>query len=169
MKEIYFISGIHGVGKGTLCRQLKSELGISIYSCSDLIKQNSDYIEDGKVVTTAERNQTALIQGLNKINEERFLLDGHFCLIGKEQSIIKLDDNVFDAINPVAVINVVCEPLIIHKRLLNRDGKAIGVDMLELLQLKETARAEQYCKINSIGLFNYQSSKPIDQLLEIFS
>ncbi|WP_345874221.1 ATP-binding protein [Shewanella algae] len=169
MKKIYFISGVHGVGKGTLCRQLKSEIGISFYSCSDLIKQNSDYIEDGKVVTSAERNQVALIRGLSKINEEVFLLDGHFCLIGKEQSVIELDDNVFDAIGPVAVINVVCEPSIIHERLLKRDGKAIGPDMIELLQLKETERAEKYCKANSISLFNYQSPKPIEQLLEIFS
>jgi adenylate kinase len=169
MKEIYFISGIHGVGKGTLCRQLNAELGIPIYSCSDLIKQNSEYIEVGKVVAAAERNQEALIQGLSKIHEKRLLLDGHFCLIGKEQSIIELDDNVFDAIAPVAVINVICEPEIIHERLLKRDGTAISADVLELFQLKETARAEEYCKKNSISLFNYHSSKPIEQLLKTLS
>ncbi|OEG73208.1 hypothetical protein BEL05_13125 [Shewanella colwelliana] len=169
MKEIYFISGIHGVGKGTLCHQLNAELGLPIYSCSDLIKQNSGYIENSKIVTTAERNQEALIQGLRKINEKRFLLDGHFCLIGKEKGIIELDYDVFDAIAPVAVINVVCEPSVIHERLLNRDGNAINVDKLELLQLKETARAKEYCEINSISLYDYQSSNPIDLLVKILS
>jgi adenylate kinase len=167
MKEIYFISGIHGVGKGTLCRQLNAELGIPIYSCSDLIKKNSEYIEDGKVVAAAERNQEALIQGLSKIHEERLLLDGHFCLIGKEQSIIELDDNVFDAIAPVAVINVICEPEIIHERLLKRDGKAISADMLDKLQSKEIARAKEYCIERSIALYEYESTASIEQLVTI--
>lgn len=169
MKEIYFISGIHGVGKGTLCHQLNAELGLPIYSCSDLIKQNSGYIENSKVVTTAERNQEALIQGLSKINEERLLLDGHFCLIGKDKTIIELEDNVFDAIAPAVVINVVCEPEVIHERLLKRDGNAISADELELLQLKETARAEEYCEANSISLYHYQSSNSIDLLLKTLS
>ncbi|MDP2489656.1 ATP-binding protein [Vibrio splendidus] len=169
MKDIYFVSGIHGVGKGTLCNQLKSELGLSVYSCSELIKQNSEYVEDSKVVTTAERNQEALIRGLSKIKEDKFLLDGHFCLMGKEEEIIVLDDMVFDAISPVAVINVTCDAPIVHERLLKRDGKAISADVLRVLQVKETARAEEYCKKNSIGLFNYQSATPIATLLTILS
>jgi len=167
LKEIYFVSGIHGAGKGTLCAQLNSELGLPVYSCSELIKQNSEYVEDSKVVTTAERNQEALIRGLEKVKEDRLLLDGHFCLIGKEEEIIVLDDLVFDTISPVAVINVICDATIVHERLLKRDGKAISVDVLGSLQVKETSRAEEYCNKNSIGLFNYQSATPLDTLLMV--
>ncbi|OEF21056.1 hypothetical protein A145_04935 [Vibrio splendidus 5S-101] len=167
MKEIYFVSGIHGAGKGTLCNQLESELGMPIYSCSDLIKQNSEYVEDSKVVTTAERNQEALIQGLNKIKEDKFLLDGHFCLMGKEGHIIELDDMVFDTISPVAVINVTCDPSVVYDRLLKRDLEAISSDKLNELQVKETARAEEYCKARSIGLYEYESTASIEQLVGI--
>lgn len=167
MKEIYFVSGIHGVGKGTLCNRLNSELGIPTYSCSDLIKKNSEYVEASKLVTSAERNQEALIRGLRKIEEDKILLDGHFCLMGKEDNIIVLDYEVFDTIAPVAIINITCEPAVVYERLLKRDGEAINVSMLDLLQSKETTRAKEYCKANSIGLFNYQSATSIEILLKI--
>ncbi|OEE79210.1 ATP-binding protein [Vibrio genomosp. F6] len=166
MKKIYFVSGIHGVGKGTLCRQLNSELGFSIYSCSDLIKENSEYIEDSKIVTSAERNQRALIRGLQNISENEILLDGHFCLMGKEESIITLDDSVFDIISPTAVICLRCDPIVVYERLSKRDGTAIPVGLLEKLQLAETNRAFDYCNSRSLDLYIYESPASVEPLLK---
>lgn len=167
MKEIYFVSGIHGAGKGTLCQEMSGKIGLPVYSCSDLIKQNSEYVECGKIVPTAERNQEALIHGLNKINEEKFLLDGHFCLVGQNGSIIELGYEVFDAIGPVAVINVVCDPVTVHQRMLERDGSALEVSLLDKLQVYETKRVNEFCEARSIGVYTYESGKPIESLLNM--
>lgn len=36
--DIIFIGGIHGVGKGTLCKRIESELGIIHLSASEVLK-----------------------------------------------------------------------------------------------------------------------------------
>ncbi|MEZ8349266.1 ATP-binding protein [Vibrio splendidus] len=167
MKEIYFVSGIHGAGKGTLCQEVNEKIGLPVYSCSDLIKQNSEYVECGKVVSTAERNQEALIHGLNKINEDKFILDGHFCLVGQNDAIIELGYEVFDAIGPVAVINVVCDPVIVHQRMLERDGSALEVSLLDKLQVNEVKRVNEFCEARSIGVYTYESGKSTESLLDI--
>ncbi|WP_322804466.1 ATP-binding protein [Vibrio alfacsensis] len=166
VKEIYFVSGVHGVGKGTLCRKLNRELGLPVFSCSDLIKQNSEYVENSKVVATAERNQEALLQGLKCIKDDRFLLDGHFCLLGPENTIIELENSVFDMISPIAVINVTCDVSIVRERLLQRDGKAVESELLEAIQRKEVIRAEWYCENRNIELIKYESADPIEPLID---
>jgi len=37
-KEIIFIGGIHGVGKGTLCKRIASDLNIIHLSASEVLK-----------------------------------------------------------------------------------------------------------------------------------
>lgn len=60
MKKVVFVSGVHGSGKGTLCRSLNDLSCVKSYSASDLIKNNSDYIEDSKLVDNAEKKSSGL-------------------------------------------------------------------------------------------------------------
>ncbi|HCH5317009.1 ATP-binding protein [Vibrio gangliei] len=165
MSKIIFVSGIHGVGKGTLCRSLKELVGYPIYACSDLIKQNSSYIESGKVVSNAEKNQLALLSGLNKITEEVILLDGHFCLVGKDEQVIELGYETFDAIKPAKIVNVTCDETIVNERLKARDGDALSVETLRTLQVAECNRAQDFASSRSIPLINFESGSDVNELL----
>ncbi len=165
MTKIVFVSGIHGVGKSTLCNKLFDEFGWKHYSCSDLIKQNSDYIESSKLVVNADKNQEALLRGVSLIEDDTILLDGHFCLLGRELNIIELDMVVFESLSPSIVINVTCDENIILERLNARDGKTIPHGVLIDLQSRELSQAELFCKKSNCSFLNYVSPKPINDLL----
>ncbi|ELA9242383.1 AAA family ATPase [Vibrio alginolyticus] len=164
MKKIHFVAGVHGVGKGTLCKHLQQSLNIPTYSCSDLIKLNSDYIEETKEVTTAERNQRALINGLSKIEDSEFLLDGHFCLVGNSQDIISLSYDVFDEIKPSSIVLVLAETKTIFERLHARDGHALNQEVLSELQNQERHRALEYAQLKGIEHHIYQSGTSTDTI-----
>ncbi|WP_342609244.1 ATP-binding protein [Vibrio tritonius] len=158
MKTI-FVSGIHGVGKGTLCQEIKNRLNIESHSCSDLIKEYSNYIEKDKCVDNAEFNQLALLKGLQEITSPAILLDGHFCLLGKDFQVINLEFKTFESISPNKVLLVTCDELKVSDRIFNRDGKRIEVKALKELQQSEKYRAQEFCNKNNIPLYEFVSEK----------
>ncbi len=166
MNKIVFVSGIHGVGKGTLCGALQQKLGYPIYSCSDLIKQNSEYVESSKVVSNAEKNQLALLAGLEKIEDDVIILDGHFCLVGKENQIIELGFETFDAIRPDKIINVTCDEHIVYQRLMDRDGTSLKVSVLKTLQQRECERSKDFARSRHIPIQNYQSGSVYEPVFD---
>lgn len=172
MKKIIFVSGIHGVGKSTFCAELRKHLPLKHYSCSTLIKENSDYIEHSKKVSGADKNQAVLLNALEKAEEPAFLLDGHFCLIGKDEQLIELEDEIFYQVKPAAIVNVTCPVEIVHQRLSSRDSKTFSIELLAELQTREAQKAEKISTYLDIPLFIHQSggslvsvSKKIDMLL----
>ncbi|MDH1472138.1 ATP-binding protein [Shewanella sp. GD03713] len=164
--DIYFISGVHGVGKGTLCNEIRSLININAYSCSDIIKANSDYIEEGKGVQDAKGNQSTLLFGLGKLNDSSILLDGHFCLLGKSGSIIELDFSVFDDIRPKKIITVTCDTNEIRRRLFERDGVEQDVKLLDDFQAKELEQTLKYCESRNVPNFLYRSGDDVTDLVE---
>jgi adenylate kinase len=90
MNKVFFIGGIHGVGKTTFCKQLITNLNnFKHLSASDIIKKykNSDEF-DTKRVKDIDKNQLLLINGLKKEKKDsNILLDGHFVLLDKEDNI----------------------------------------------------------------------------------
>ena len=80
-KRILFVAGVYGVGKTTLCDILSEKYLISSYSSSELIsKCNHEEYGKNKYVTNSNRNQEILVNQVNKIKDESFILNGHFCL-----------------------------------------------------------------------------------------
>lgn len=166
MSKLIFISGVHGVGKSTLCIELNKHINIPSHSCSDIIKANSEYIETSKFIDRAEANQAALITGLAGLRSCSLLLDGHFCLVGKEDNIIELDFKVFDEIAPSLIINVLAEPEVIHRRLMSRDGGAMHLSLIDNLQKQESHNAHRFGASRGIPVFDYQSGSDISMLVE---
>lgn len=166
MTEIIFVSGIHGVGKGVLCQSLQKVFGYPVYSCSDLIKKYSEYIEIDKVVGNAERNQLSLLAGLRDINKEHIFLDGHFCLVGENDKIIELSYETFDAIAPCKIVNVICDENVVYQRLKSRDGVSLEVDILKRLQTAEIERARKYSESRKVPLICYESGSEMSKLIE---
>ncbi len=166
MKKVVFISGVHGAGKGTLCRKLDDQLGIKSYSASELIKRNSDYIEDSKLVDSTDKNQAALIRGLASIDADRLLLDGHFCLLNKNMEIIELDYGVFDAMSLSLVVFVECEPEELQRRLMARDQSSFSVELLRKFQNSEYRRATRFCLERNIQFIKFISG---DDEMNVYS
>ncbi len=154
------------MGKSTLCKKLNENVDIPTYSCSDIIKANSDYVETSKVVDKAKANQIALINGLSDLRNSSILLDGHFCLVGKGSQIIELEFSVFEQIAPAVIINVIAEPMEIHRRLVSRDGDAMALSLIESLQKQETYNAHAFGKSRGIPVVDYVSGTDVSNLLK---
>jgi len=165
LKNIIFVSGIHGVGKGTLCKKLNREIGFEHYSCSEIIKENSSYQENSKLVSDAEANQRALIKGIIKIEATNIFLDGHFCLLTKDLSIIEIDDSIFTSINPSKIINISCDEQEIANRLYKRDGHSLPFKILQEMQNLEILKAEKLAVDLSIPIYKFQSGENIQELI----
>ena len=80
-KKIIFIAGSYGVGKTTLCNQISKVMKIPSYSASDLIsKQNNEQYGENKYVMDSKANQDILVNQVSKIQDNVFIVNGHFCL-----------------------------------------------------------------------------------------
>lgn len=164
--DIYFIAGIHGVGKGTLCKILSSRLHLYFYSCSNIIKANSNYVEKGKGVKDAKGNQSSLLIGISKLESDKVALDGHFCLLNSVGDIVELDYDVFDCINPKKVITVTCDANEVRNRLINRDGVSPDAALLNEFQQRELKRSIEFSSSRNLPHFTYHSGDEVEALVE---
>ncbi|WP_058829308.1 MULTISPECIES: hypothetical protein [Paenibacillus] len=104
---------------------------------------------------------------LNEINTEKryLLLDGHFCLLDKNQSIITLPDETFLETNLKRIVLVTQDPSIIKERLFNRDGVHYSLELLIEFQLSEIKAATAFSESYQIPLFRYDESISILELV----
>ena len=61
MKNIIFIGGIHGVGKGTLCEKVCNELNLQHLSASEVLKWEEISEKENKLVNDFTLTQNRLI------------------------------------------------------------------------------------------------------------
>ena len=154
--DILFVGGIHGVGKGTLCRNVASELNIIHLTASEVLKW-SDFTIDStdKCVADIPATQNRLLVNLEKIvqPEQTYLLDGHFCLFNDKGKIEKVPNETFIEINPMKLVLVTENPEIIGGRLSQRDGKEYDVCHLKRMQELEKEHALHISKLLNIEMF----------------
>lgn len=151
--NISFIGGIHGVGKSTICNVLCSTLNIRYLSASEVLKWieiNADV--KNKKVQNIPLTQDRLINGLIKRVEKdlHYLLDGHYCLMDKNNKIIKVPFETFEAINPVSLHLIVGDIPEIKSRLESRDQKIYDEQLLEEMQACEVNYANEIS--NKLGI-----------------
>ena len=158
--DIIFIGGIHGVGKGTLCKRIESELGIIHLSASEVLKWKDFNMDSSdKRVSDIDSTQDCLLKNLKGVITpgKTYLLDGHFCLLNKESKIEKVPEEVFIGINPKKIIVVSETPEIIAKRLYQRDGKRYETSLLEKMQNTEIEHAQYLSSLLDLEMFEVQS------------
>lgn len=145
--NIAFIGGIHGVGKSTICRDLCDSLKIKYLSASEVIKWselNEDFKD--KKVANIPLTQNLLIDGLYKrIEKEKFyLLDGHYCLLNKENAITKIPYETFEKIRPNSLHLIVNDNISeIKSRIETRDKRIYDLKLLEDMQNMEISYAQE--------------------------
>lgn len=140
MGKIIFIGGIHGVGKGTICKKLAQQVGIEHLSASEVLKWSEvkDDVTD-KRVDDIPNTQDRLVSGLKEMTNANdwYLLDGHYCLFDKENEVSRVPMETFQSISPVLISIVVGEPRVIVEQLAGRDGQKYSVAKLEEMQREE--------------------------------
>ena len=144
MKNIIFVGGIHGVGKGTICNEIALKTGLIHITASQILKWEEISDSDNKLVKNIASTQSRLIKGLKNLikNDQKYLLDGHFCLLNSDGIPSRIDENTFDQINPKAIAIVIDDVKNIVKRLEARDGKRYDVEILNELQQMEIEYAK---------------------------
>lgn len=143
--KVSFIGGIHGVGKSTICKDICRKLNIEYLSASTLLKWNDiNQDEKNKKVKNIPDTQNRLILGLkNRIQDgNHYLLDGHFCLLDRNNEIVNIPLETFKQINPLSLNIILGNIEEVRKRLETRDGKIYEYDLLERLQDKELIYAK---------------------------
>lgn len=163
-----FVGGIHGVGKGYLCLKI-TEIFNNIKHLSSSEVLNWDKGID-KEVENVEYTQNRLIQNLKKIisPDEKYLLDGHFCLLKSDNSIEDIPLSTFQEINPNLIIVVVDRIKLIKERLDKRDNKNYSIDLLSNFQMREIMHAQNISE--ELGIECIQiSSNEIDRIKSIIS
>lgn len=158
--DIIFIGGIHGVGKGTLCERIESELGIVHLSASEVLKWKELNVDSSdKRVADIDSTQDRLLNNLKWIiiPGQTYLLDGHFCLLNKENKIEKVPEDVFIGINPKKIIVVSENPEIISKRLSQRDGRIYETSLLKEMQNTEIEHAKYISNLLGVEIYEIHS------------
>ncbi|TNF00894.1 MAG: AAA family ATPase [Bacteroidetes bacterium] len=166
-REPIFVGGIHGVGKTTVCKKLVEQLNVPHYGCSQLIKQYKQELESEttKVVRDVSANQNDLIISLERnVSEQRFLLDGHFCLFTQEDSIEEVPLDTFKQIKPAIIVLIIGDPVAIVKRISKRDGIVHNVERFIELQEKEREHAYRVADAIQIECVEYKVEDSIENL-----
>ena len=144
MKNIIFIGGIHGVGKGTICKKIASRTDLIHITASEILKWNDISLSSNKFVNNIISTQERLINGLKNLIEKdkEYLLDGHFCLLNSNGIPSRINEDTFDQINPKAIAIVIDSVEKIAKRLETRDGKIYDIEVLYEFQQMEIEYAK---------------------------
>lgn len=151
--KIIFIGGIHGVGKGTICKEIASKTDLIHITASEILKWNEINSSDNKFVVNISSKQELLIVGLKNLIEKdkQYLLDGHFCLLDSNGIPNRIDEETFDIINPKIISIVIDSVDKIVCRLEKRDNKKYDIKILNELQKMEIEYAKYLSKKYSIA------------------
>lgn len=161
-----FISGIHGVGKTFFVKKVKEICQIETYTASTLISNYKKCVFDlNKKVEDINDNQQILLSELKKISNtgNSFLLDGHFCLINKNEIISRIGISTYVDLEPKAIVLLTEQPEIIVKRRKMRDGIIIKSKFVDKFQEAEKAYAKEVAKRLKIPIFISLGSDDLDK------
>lgn len=160
MKNIIFIGGIHGVGKGTLCKEIALHTDLIHITASEVLKWNEISSSDNKLVENLSSTQERLINGLEKLikNENQYLLDGHFCFLNSRGIPCRIDVETFDSINPKIISIVIDDVEKIVERLEKRDSIKYDKKILNELQEMEIEYAKYLSKRYSVPYIEIKDS-----------
>ncbi|HEX5177811.1 MAG TPA: ATP-binding protein [Gemmatimonadaceae bacterium] len=144
--SLFFFGGIHGAGKSTLCEALKGPLDAVHLRASDLIgyvAEPGDLMR--KAVVDVGANQELALSALTPYltSSLTILLDGHYCLVRRDASIVNVPLDVFTSIRPLGLVLVEAPTFLVKQRLERREGSSeYQIEFLTRLTQVERQQAE---------------------------
>lgn len=163
---LYFIGGVHGVGKTSLCQRLAPALAARHITASDLIRHGAAMEDQGeKAVSNLDGNQLHLLRALGDLRrtDETILLDGHFCLFSPEPHVARIPVGVFASIDPAAILLVEAPPSLIKRRLEQRDGRSYDLQLLEDFSGQEREHAQLVSASLSVPFRSISYDEPLQE------
>ena len=158
-RNIIFVGGIHCVGKTTFSKKIKESIPlVETLSCSEVLKwENSKK----KNVENIENNQNRLIANLVEIIDidKPYRLDGHFCLLNKNNNVERIGIDTFGDINPEMIILLIEDIDVIQKRLQERDNREYSIDILKKLASEETKYAHEVAQQIGVPIYVIKASE----------
>ncbi len=142
--RIIYISGVHGVGKDTICSILEKRLGLKHLSSSKILKWDEYSINlKNKRVSSVEETQNSFVENFKSYLEGDliYILDGHFALLTATYEIEDIPMFVYDEIKPLIIILITLAPNVIISRLRKRDSMLYDVNIVNELQERERGNA----------------------------
>jgi adenylate kinase len=167
--KLIFIGGIHGAGKGSICRRICEQTDLIHLEASKLLKWDEISAVDNKKVENIPNTQNRLLAGLNKAikENESYLLDGHFCLLNSKLMVEKIPLEFYVEISPRMILVVTAPIRSIKKRLELRDGRIYNSNLLKTMQTVEREYSEEISRKLCIPFFEikYENFK---EFIEIY-
>lgn len=152
--KLIFISGVHGVGKTTMCESYVSRFGSTHKSASSLIKQaKADAFNNStKKVKDIAGNQELLLNEIEKIRNQDncLLLDGHFTILNADNQSTEIDISVFQKMDIDAIVIVHDEASKIANRVSGRDNFKVNECEIDNQQILEVGHAKKVAGILGI-------------------
>lgn len=130
-----------------------------------------DAVETGtgsKSVPNVEHNQTLLLQGMAaykarpRPSAHAILLDGHFSLLSPSGAVVDVAVEVFNELQPIAILLVEARTETVRRRLRERDGNAPNNATLRALALRERARAMDVQDALRVPLWSMSGEVPAE-------
>jgi len=156
VRQVFFVSGVYGVGKTTICSKLSEKTGIPSYSASDLISEkNNEQYGTQKSVKDKEENQQMLLNAVKALPfvDNQILLSGHFCIFGRNQEVEPLPDFVFTSLGITKIILLTAELSLILERLYKRDNVSYMPKSIGNLLCQEKLSANRFADILKCSLY----------------
>lgn len=146
--KIFFVGGIHGVGKSYFCERVTKETGINTYSASKLIANlKQDQFKNDKLIADIGGNQNYLLDAVKKISDKDYILDGHFCLLNSSGEVERVPLDTFKQL-PINAIMVIYDDVSkVVGRLNARDGIKHSEVTFEKFQNEELSYAKEIAEL----------------------
>lgn len=160
------IGGIHGVGKSYFCEQITNKTGFKAYSASKLITElKNEQFKNDKLIADIGGNQNYLLDAIDKITDENFMLDGHFCLLNAIGEVERIPRDTFLQLPIKAIIVIYDEVSKIVERLSKRDGILHSKLTFDKFQNEEIIYAKEIAELLCVPFGSVKRESHIDDVI----
>lgn len=155
--KVIFISGVHGVGKTSMCESYEGNIVFTFKSAGQLIRaaKAESLVNHNKDVKNIDDNQQVLIEAISVIKNsgELLLLDGHFALWDDNHRPTAIDSQVFIDLGIDSIITIHDDPESIAKRINSRDkSSTFTTEDIGALQKLEIEQANKVSTLLNLPL-----------------
>jgi adenylate kinase len=172
--KLVFIGGVHGSGKTHLCTLLAPAIGATCYVASALLAEVQKPADAGAKTTlqttdvpNLSRNQELILQKIEerRHNNERLILDGHFCILTAGGDVEDVPIKYFKALRPTVLLLIDIPIREILVRLQRRGGTSFTDQQLATLVVREKAHAHAVSDAFSVPLKVIRGPDPLNEAL----
>jgi len=168
MFRLYFVGGTFGAGKSTLCQTLSPLLPAEHLKASDLVGYTRDPSDPtGKATGKLLSNQERLIVAIEarRMAQGTVLLDGHFCLLDDTYKVVRLPVNVFQRIQPSALVLIEPDPAEVVLRLERRDQGQLDPVLIHQLLHAEREHGQTISEALSVPIMTVDASTAAEDIV----